>query len=232
MTTDPARRTELIERILDGAATPAEWDAMYTLADADPAIWQEIVELQRDQAALARLSAAAGDRAAMVSAPARSTAELARLNAAVPTVHMNAGEMSPLRRMPSWAGWAVAAVLFVVLATIMQTAQPNTPGAAGGSGINTAGINPAGIVPVSSAQEALDAYINLGRQEERVIEELPRRVLIETRPLPAGEGFEVIYIRQLVERAKVPELFKVDAPQGDGAQPNLVRFAPTQPGRM
>lgn len=231
MTTELSRRTELIERILDGSATPAEWDAMYALADADPAIWQEIVELQRDQAALARLSGAAGDRAAMVPTPERSTAELARHNAAAPMVDAHAGEASTLRRMPAWAGWAVAAVLFVVLATIMQTAQPITPGA-GGSGINTAGINPAGIVPVSSAQEALDAYIDLGRQEERVIEELPRRVLIETRPLPAGEGFEVIYIRQLVERAKVPELFKVDAPQGDGAQPNLVRFAPTQPGRM
>jgi hypothetical protein len=147
-------------------------------------------------------------------------------------VDAHAGEASTLRRMPAWAGWAVAAVLFVVLATIMQTAQPITPGAGGGSGINPAGINTAGIVPVSSAQEALDAYINLGRQEERVIEELPRRVLIETRPLPTGEGFEVIYIRQLVERARVPELYKVDAPAAEGAQPNLVRFAPTQPGRM
>ena len=74
----------------------------------------------------------------------------------------------------------------------------------------------------ASAAELLAAYLDKGRQEDFVIAEVPQRVLIETRPNVTGHGYELIYLRQILERTVVPDLYQFN--HDESGQPTLVRY--------
>ena len=62
----------------------------------------------------------------------------------------------------------------------------------------------------------------------RVVGEMSR-ILVEARPAADGQGFEVLYVRRMVERAVVPRLWEITEDEhGDPvpAQVSLARFAP------
>ena len=40
--------------------------------------------------------------------------------------------------------------------------------------------------------------------------EMPTRVLVESRPADGGNGYEVLYLRQVLERTVVPDLYRFD----------------------
>ncbi|MBZ0171123.1 MAG: hypothetical protein K8E66_01960, partial [Phycisphaerales bacterium] len=43
-------------------------------------------------------------------------------------------------------------------------------------------------------------YMETGKQANRVLGQVPQRVVLETRPAAQGGGVEVIFLRQIIER--------------------------------
>ena len=72
-------------------------------------------------------------------------------------------------------------------------------------------------------------YMDSGEKTGLVLGEVPRRLLIESRPLKQGEGFEVVYVRQFVERAKVSDLLKFATDEAGRAVP-VRQMVPELPG--
>jgi hypothetical protein len=203
-------RTELlVSRAVGGDAAAHEWDELTSRADADVRVWRELGVSLRDQSALAAIVAGAGERAESVAAP-----RMAGHGAAWAPAWR--GSM----RLASWAGWAVAAGLAIAIGGRWLGA----PAAPEALPAQTAGIStPADATLVRNAQEALEAYLERGRSEERVIQQMPRMLLLEARPNPTGEGYEILYLRQLMERAVVPDLYQFGA-EDEAGRPALVRY--------
>ena len=96
-----------------------------------------------------------------------------------------------VRVVATWGGWAVAATL--VLAWV---SAPADSGVARGSLLD--------LTP----DQAIQRYLDEGQRTGQVIEEIPQRVLIETRPGVNGDGVEVIFLRQFIERTHVRTLYR------------------------
>ncbi len=199
----------LISRTIDGNATTGDWDELTALADANPAVWRNLAMSLREHQAFARAVNADVTVADTIEMPTVRHAAAIRSRDASP-------HPAFLARIGGWSGWAVAAVFTIiwvagVLNLVQNTAQqPN-------------GSSPGNITMVgASAAELLQAYLDKGRQEDFVIAEVPQRVLIETRPHGTGRGFELIYIRQIIERTVVPDLYQFN--QDEAGQPRLVRY--------
>jgi hypothetical protein len=203
-------RTELlISRAVCGDAAADEWDELTARADSDGRVWRELGVTLRDQSALVAIAAGAGDCAESVAAP-KTAGRGATL----------APAWRGSLRLTSWTGWAVAAGLAIAIGARWLGA-PASPEALP---VSAAGIStPADATLVRNAQEALDAYLERGRTEKRVIQQMPRMLLLEARPNPTGEGYEILYLRQLMERAVVPDLYQFGAEEEDG-RPALVRY--------
>lgn len=193
-------RDMLLGRIADGAGTERDWDAFRALAERDPTLWRELAEMQRDAADLTAAVGRALAVADLVEAPAE-TQIVARFTDRV-------------RQVGAWGGWAAAAALTLVWAT----GGLHAPGPVG---TNLAGMG------FSTPDDALQAYLDRGQQSGQVIDELPAKVLVETRPSAARPGgVEVIYIRQIMERAVVDDLYRFS--QDEFGRPAPIRVAPAR----
>ena len=73
---------------------------------------------------------------------------------------------------------------------------------------NNSDSNQSGLLTVKSPDEAVKAYLEMGAKSGRVMGELPNRLLVDSRPAPQGNGFEVVYIRQFIERGVVNDLVR------------------------
>lgn len=173
----------LISRIVDREATLEDWAVLKALADADPSIWFQLAQAQQDQQALAAGLAIAIQIADGIDAPSEAA-----------FLHRFSRRMS---LVGSWGGWAAAAMIAIALFLRPYGADSPTP--------NTAGPS---LPPLTSASDAYERYLDLGRREGAVLGEVPRKFLVNTFPRENGDGYEVIYIRQIVERAVVPELYR------------------------
>ena len=120
-------------------------------------------------------------------------------------------------QLGAWAGWSMAALITLVW-LVGRTPPMNE--------VET-GATPT-VYP--TAADAFNAYLRQGKVEELVIEELPTRVLLDSRPLPDG-GHELLYLRQIVERAIVPDMYEVRG-SDDAGQPTLVRYQQPTGGAM
>lgn len=203
----------LISKVVDHTAAPADWAALERAAAADPSLWRDLACAQREHALLAREVAARLARAESVALPAP-----APLAPREPRIAVR----PPTRRNP-WTGWLAAACLALAAAMgwlrpAMNT-LPDTPGA----GVRTAGW------AVNNPDEAVEAYLTLGREQDRVLGELPQRVLIESRPLDGGNRFEVVYIRRFLERAKVDDLVRFTGAEDEAGRPVAVPVKAAQP---
>ena len=171
-------------------------------------------ETLRDQAALTRAVHAAAAVADQVTLPLEP--------AAAPEPR---GRPAPgWRRFTEWGGWAVAALL--VLAWSLGRLEPAPRNGVAPDDSN----NLAAIVNGIPAADLLRAYLDKGRQENLVVGEVPEKILIETRHAPSGAGYELLYLRQVLERAIVPDLYQFTA-EDELGRPTLVRFehVPRQP---
>ncbi len=198
----------LISRTLDGNATSGDWDELTALADANPAVWRNLAMSLREHQAFARAVNADVTVADAIEMPLVRPAATMELR--------DAGRHPAiLARVGGWSGWAVAAVFTIVWVAGVLNLVQNTAPQPNGSSPHTAMVG-------ASAAELLEAYLDKGRQEDFVIAEVPQRVLIETRPNGTGRGYELIYLRQILERTVVPDLYQFN--HDEAGQPTLVRY--------
>jgi hypothetical protein len=186
----------LMSRLADGEATARDWESFKTVADRDPTLWREMAEYQRDHAELSQMVQAAIAVADAVDAPAHA--------------HMEQRMTDRLRIFGAWGGWAAAAAvgLMWVVGQSALTAQP-------GMERNTAGL-------INTPGEFLKGYLEKGKATGQVVGEMPDKILVETRPVTDGAGYEVTYIRQIIERTIVPDLFTFGV--NDAGQPVPIRL--------
>lgn len=201
------REETLISHVIDGDATFAEWRELESIATNDPLVWRRLAEAQRDSALLA---SALGRTAIVADAVELPTFKCATASSE-PVTHIR------LNRLGAWTGWAVAALVTIVASVRYSQLQtsPTTP------------AQQAQLIdmPFDTAAQAFQAYLDKGRESGEVVGEIPGRVLVETKPVQSGPGFEVIYLRQVMERAIVPDLYQLTA-QDDAGRPTLVRYQP------
>ncbi|CAN5678177.1 hypothetical protein BH11PLA1_BH11PLA1_23290 [soil metagenome] len=207
---DAARdaRDFLISRVIDHAATAEDFAALGALMRGDPSISGELAEAQRIHRLLARAGAEAAARLAPYPA-AFGALEAAEAEGVHAPLAFTPAPTAFSTRGKRWGmlGWGIAACL--ALALTGQTlnskfAGPQAPGAS------------AGFVAATYAtpDDAMKAYIEMGKASGRVVGEMPQRVVIKSQPAPLDEhgqsaGTEVLYVRQLIERAVVTDLYRL-----------------------
>jgi len=205
----PMDRTDpelLISRIVDGEATPADWSEFRLQSDREPSLWRDLAEAQRVNGELSDEVAAAVSIVNLVDVPVHT--EMVR-------------RMSDrVRMIGTWGGWLAAACVGVMWAN----------GAAGRNGTMQSGLG------ISTPVEALQKYLSQGQSEGKVIGELPEKVLVQARPVTDSTGtniggYEVVYVRQILERTVVKDLYRFGADEAGQPQPLRIEIRP-MPGRM
>ncbi len=197
----------LVSRISDAEARPEDWGAFNELAERLPWAWRELARAQRDHAAMCVAVGVAIQTADSVFLPSRLGGRAGASGAEART------------RLGAWAGWAVAACLGTAFLGVMRPPAPgNLPG-------NAAGVNLANWTP----NDYVQGYVESGEKTGLVLGEVPRRLLLESRPLERGDGFEVVYVRQFVERAQVSDLVRFTTNEAGRAVP-VRQVIPQTPG--
>jgi hypothetical protein len=110
---------------------------------------------------------------------------------------------APRPRFAAAAGWLVATALGIAL--VGGDAMRPREGA----------TQVASLGPDLSSSAALKTYLDRGRAEGSVLSEIEPKTLLGSRPL-AGGGYELVFVRQIVERVEVPAVYRLDA-RLDGA---------------
>lgn len=180
---DAIDRDTLLTRIIDAEATPGDWAAFRALAAREPAVWSELAEMQREHDDLAGALAAAIAVADRVEIPVHEH------HAVRPSVR--------LRGVSSWGGWLAAAGLLLAF----TIGAPRAPQAAGPA-------QSASLLP-TTPEEALQRYLDLGREAGVVVGQAPELIVLDSVPVEGGEGFEVTYLRQVIEKRRVRDLYRV-----------------------
>ncbi len=192
----------LVSRVIEPDATSAQWDELTSAAEADPELWRRTVKALRDQQAITRavnLSVAIAD-----DVSSREVRQPGR-NVDVDRSLLGRPQLS------RWSGWAVAAL--VALAWVSGLSN------FGSNGTNTAGLGSSTL----TAAEHFQNYLSQGRREGRVFDEVPEKILVQTRPSATGDQVEVIFIRQILERTTLPGLYQYQG-EDESGRPTLVRF--------
>lgn len=209
-------REVLISRVVEGRAEASDWMRLRALAGSDLDIWNDLALSQAQASALSRELEGALARVQDVALPAVGADRTERLG----VLHLG-GERWGGERAVAVAGhrvrtalpWALAACLGLALFTQMNLPARVTPvpGAGGVATMGTSGasLGPSVMTPgYSSPDDALAEYLRLGKEQGQVVAELPQRVVVESRPAPGGAGYEVLYLRQVLERAVVSDLYR------------------------
>ena len=229
----------LMDRLVLGGATDRDWAEWTEWADANPDAWRQLALAQREQQLLTDFVDGHAQIADAIDLPDIDEA-LTEDDAIVARIGSyerddvdaddrtygwtRGGEVGRDMRhramsQRTWSRLAVAALVLLTL-TITQFMMSNT-GNAPGDG--QAGLGP--INPVNNSQEALQQYLDLGREEGTVLDEIPTMVLIDAKPNPNGSGYVVLCVRQIVESFVVPELYYQDGTTDTGA-PVMAEYAP------
>lgn len=193
-------RDILITRVADGEASPQEWERFRALAERDPSIWRELAELQRVQNEL-------------VSAVSRAVAVAEHVEAPA-TEQLGARLSERFRLIATWSGWLAAACIGLAWAGALPRQAVNPPG------------NEASVIPsFSSPDDYLNQYLARGRQAGTVIDQAPAQMM-DARQLPDGQGIEVVFIRQIVERRVTPDLYRFQMNEGGEPVPLRIEVRP------
>jgi hypothetical protein len=204
----------LISRIVESDADSRDFEQFIASAEQSPELWRHLVQSLRDRIELERLVSAAGERADHVRTNANVDARSSDLR-----LHDRGPAARPLAIIRGWGGWAVAAAVMLALVLEMQPGRTTSDSTSQGG----PEIHEAGIASSVSAREAFEQYMQRGREEGLVISQTPQRVLLDTRPVASGDGYELIYIQQVVERTVVPELYHYGG-QDEHGRPTLVNY--------
>lgn len=173
----------LIGQVSGNEASAECWHRFESIASTQPAAWEHLARALRDELAARSAFAEAAGPAELAELPAgtlRATSRLAALRA--------------------WPGWALAAV--IALAWTISFFNPPA------SDAQRAGLGSAIVPARHSANDAFNEYLMLGAQEGRVLQELPM-MMVETRFDSAEGRVEVVYVRQLLERATVQSAYEL-----------------------
>ncbi|MHC4845161.1 MAG: hypothetical protein ACYTCU_03265 [Planctomycetota bacterium] len=181
----------LISRILDRQAEPQDFDAFSAAAEAEPEAWKELLGALRDDVALGVATDARLDAATQVEAPII--------------------ELRAPRALPVWTGWAAA--LLLAVAWLGWNGQVGIDAGLGKGGDVAGGpTGPLTAEPVSAGMFGSDGpRLRDGAivpAADHVLGELPPE-LISARPAVEGEGVEVVYVRRVLERARVDSAWSV-----------------------
>lgn len=207
----------LYSRVAAGEATESEWNAIVDAGGREHEVWRDLAYVLRDEIDLGAMAGAAGVASTHVPVPEHDPV-VARL------ADVRRGEAAAPVRVPSWLGWAAAAVLFLALivnAVSSPTAPLPEPQAVAGVPTLTS----------LSTDEAFRAAYELGREDGSVLSPEPRKVILQTREIPSDAGFEIIFIEQVVRKATVPTLYKVQGVDERG-RPSMIRMRPDQGGAL
>ncbi len=234
--------------MVDQDATAAQWSAFESAAAAKSVAWRELAMAQRDALALSQAAHAAAARASSLALPCEADAlrpirleearrELERSEASA----RQSGGLSGGQFMSStrgYLGWAAAAVLAIGFYSGRLNSSVNKPG----SGTQTATLIPGlgrVVTEPSATEDHLARYLDQGYEEGRVVGELPDKVLIRATPAAMKDGsigYDVYYVRQILERAQVSDLYKFGATQDElgraSMQPVPVRINAPARGPM
>ncbi|MEO0588246.1 MAG: hypothetical protein AAF078_11460 [Planctomycetota bacterium] len=189
-TRDHLDRDTLLTRIIDAEASAEDWAAFRTFAADEPEVWSELAEMQRQHDVLAgglREAIAIADSIELPVHEHESVRPVARIGAV-------------MQNGWSWGGWLAAAALLLAF----------TVGLPRGVGVDgrVPGTQAAGF-SLGTPEEALDRYIDLGKQSGAVVGQSPDFIVLESTPLADGGGYEVVYLRQLIERREVRDLYRL-----------------------
>jgi hypothetical protein len=199
-------REVLISRVTDGVSVSADWDRLEDVARTDPNVWRDLAYAQHDQASLSR--------AVEPVIAAASRVELPQLE------HMTLRLTSRSRSISTWAGWAAAAAIGLAWLGLPGTGFSDKRDSEGSQAGQTAGQSAGlGTGVVQSASDALQAYLNKGQENGQVIGQVPGKLLLEAKPLGEGKGYEVLYLRQILEKTTVPNLYPSGTDDSGGVVP-------------
>jgi anti-sigma factor RsiW len=212
----PVDIERLIARVVDGEATSTQWRIFCSLAEADPTLWRQLAEAQHQQAELSAQVMRAVAVCEEIEAPVQE--ELAyRFNQRLRTAVVVGG----------WSGWLAAAAAMLVAWGVGIPSAGTTGGYSNGASMQ-AGFG--------GWADALQAYLEGGRASGHVVGELPERILLEARPVSAAESrdggrYEVIYLRQIMERAVIKEFYGMGSDDLGRPAPVRIHIAPAGDGR-
>lgn len=200
-----------ISRVVDRRATRTDWDALEKASASEPGLWRELALTQRDHALLGEAVRAEIAVADGSSLPVSDTSGLAEREERLAMFRHRT------LRASGWAGWAVAAAL--VLAFIGN----RNYNARNAASTNAAGFNPdiralAGKLP---ADQLRDLYMAKGKQDGVVVGEGPNRIVQRVEKMPDGAGYQVIYIRPIIERETVENFYRLS--NDEAGQPRAIR---------
>lgn len=205
----------LISHVVDGEATAEQWRELEAIAAQEPRLWRDLAEMQRDAAAVRSAMRHAGDVADRVILPEADAPEI-RTFKLPPQMPAHAPQLR-LNRFGAWTGWAAAAVVTIIASVQLSQKQGTTGESAPAERASIGG-------PITqTAGDLFDQYLATGQKDGTVLGEVPGKMLVESRPAPSGQGFEIIFVRQVVERAIVPDLYKIDGVD-DRGQATLARY--------
>lgn len=197
---------QLLTRVVDGEERPGEWHAFSDAADRTPLLWRELAVQQRDSrlllGALSRHVDSAGEAIDFaIRSPSDSPASRASGDDAATWRERRHGGLRF-----GWTGWALAACL---AGAWLFSASIRLPAGGDQFGIGADSPTGGGVVRAGlSPDEALRAYLDLGRESGAVVGELPGKPVLEQRATEDGSGVEVVFIRQIIERRRVPTLYE------------------------
>ncbi len=177
------RRDVLIGRIIDGEASGQDWAEFRQIAGDDQAVFAEIAELQDLRKRTLELVDDAGNFAETVDLPMH--------------LHLKSSPAHRLRSAGVWGGWAIAAMIAIAWSIGLRPGDPLIFGNTDSSQANLG----AGVI--NTAGEAFQKYLDLGKQSGSVIGEMPSGIVLDKRPFEDGSGYEVLYIRPIIERVVV-----------------------------
>ncbi len=181
-------RDVLLGRVIEGRASATDWRTLREIASHEPQVWAEIEELESMNTALRLSCNDAAACAECVDIDAESSGRMVEHA----SVRLGAARM--------WGGWLAAAAVLLAWSLGMPLA---------GDEHSAQGAFGANFVKIDTPDDALRMYVDRGREAGTVIGLVPETHVLETRTLPDGTGIEVIFVRQIVERQQLREMYRM-----------------------
>jgi hypothetical protein len=204
----------LLSRLLDGRGRAADWQRLREATAADAVVWDRLIGNAGDQDLLGDVVTAAGDRAVEMSLlPAPGCVDALPVPLALADAPRPDGRRADRGVRSARLGWLVAACL--ALGMVSLSIKQRIGGENAAVPI-AAGVN----LDNWSAKDFMNNYKDRASKDGTLVTEMPQRVVLETRPCADGKGYEVLYIRQFIERTVVDDLYKLGV--DDAGRPAMV----------
>ena len=180
--------------------------------EASPEDWAQLKALAAEDSAIWRELFETQRTCAELASAVEQELSVAEYIDAPVQDHLSIQLTNRVRRGLSWAGWAAAAAVALAWVGLGPTAGDQGPARAE-------------LTPT----DYLQRYLEKGREEGLVQGEAPTKTLLSAEPAPEGNGYVVIYLRQIVERAVVTDLYQIGSDDAGNPRPIPMRLNATPP---